>query len=494
MDHEPRLLPTRDQMLWLAVHLPALPLEVFERALAEPLPLAVDAGARGGRERILLANSAALDAGVRPGLGIAAARSLCPTLRLLLRRPADEQSSLRHLAIWCLGFTPQVSLAPPTGVLLEVTASLRLFGGAESLMTRVSSGLTGLGYRHRLVMAPTPQGAMLLAIWGEGRPALVVDRQALRAALAHLPLSALGLTPRELEDLSRCGLGQLSDLLHLPRTGLTERLGRATLTSLERLLGETPDPRLWIQPPAHYRGHLELPAEVERVEGLIFPCRRLLDELEGVLCGHQGGTDRLEWRLQHDGVDETRVILGAARPLRESTHWLDLLRERLRGLALPAPVRAIRLLVSQVQPLIQTSGALFPELTPESQGLDVAWLDRLRARLGPMAVRGLALVADHRPEYAWRWCDPGEQGLGLPRADRPLWLLSQPRPLPVRDGRPWCDGPLDLGQERERIDIGWWDDREVKRDYFVATTRRGERLWIYRELEGERGWFLHGLF
>jgi protein ImuB len=53
---------------------------------------------------------------------------------------------------------------------------------------------------------------------------------------------------------------------------------------------------------------------------------------------------------------------------------------------------------------------------------------------------------------------------------------------------------LDLGQERERIDIGWWDDREVKRDYFVATTRRGERLWIYRELEGERGWFLHGLF
>jgi protein ImuB len=121
-------------------------------------------------------------------------------------------------------------------------------------------------------------------------------------------------------------------------------------------------------------------------------------------------------------------------------------------------------------------------------------LDRLRARLGREAVRGIASVADHRPEHSWRWCDPGETGIGIPRIDRPLWLLSQPQPLQTQSGRPWLDGPLDLGQERERIDTGWWDDQEVRRDYFVATTRHGERLWIYRELEGLQGWFLHGLF
>jgi protein ImuB len=51
-----------------------------------------------------------------------------------------------------------------------------------------------------------------------------------------------------------------------------------------------------------------------------------------------------------------------------------------------------------------------------------------------------------------------------------------------------------LGRERERIETGWWDGFEVARDYFVATTAKGERLWIYRELRGSRGWFLHGLF
>ena len=62
------------------------------------------------------------------------------------------------------------------------------------------------------------------------------------------------------------------------------------------------------------------------------------------------------------------------------------------------------------------------------------------------------------------------------------------------DGRPWLDGALDLGLERERIDIGWWDDFEVARDYFAAGTPPGERVWVYREIRGRRGWFLHGLF
>jgi hypothetical protein len=33
----------------------------------------------------------------------------------------------------------------------------------------------------------------------------------------------------------------------------------------------------------------------------------------------------------------------------------------------------------------------------------------------------------------------------------------------------------------------------VARDYFVARTGTGERLWIYRDLRSNR-WFLHGFF
>jgi protein ImuB len=267
---------------------------------------------------------------------------------------------------------------------------------------------------------------------------------------------------------------------------------------LERLLGESPDPRPWFSPPPTYRGRIELPGEIELAESLIFPCRRLLLEVAGFLMGHRAGARRLDWGLIHEDRAETSFSLGTIRPQWDPDLWLGLLRERLGRLELKAPVREMRLTVTDIDTLDQGSSDvspdLFPRLTAAGQTPDPAVLDRLRARLGDEAVRGLALVADHRPERAWRWCRPGESGAGIPRADRPLWLLPQPQPLKEYQGRPWLGGPLDLGQERERIDTGWWDDQEVARDYFVATGRRGERLWIYRELEDQKTWYLHGVF
>jgi protein ImuB len=483
-------------MRWLAIHLPDLPLAIFARALATPVPFAVSQPGRV--ERILNASPAAYAQGVRPGLGVAAARALCPALQVRPRHPRAEGESLERLAAWCLRFTPHVSLSPPQGLVLDVAASLRLFGGPDPLLAQVADGLSRLGYAHRLALAPTPLGALVIAAWACEAPSehitCISDLPALRARLAPLPLQALGLSARALEDLTRMGLRQISDLLRLPRAGLAERLGRERVDLLARLLGEAPDLRAWFEPPTRYRGRLELPAEIERVEALLFPCRRLLDELEGVLRGHQGGTDRLDWRLEHAKAHMTRLILGSAQPLREAHRWLDLLRERLGRLVLPAPVREIRLYVKDIRPLSPEDPWLFPEQAALSRRPDLALLDRLRARLGGNAIRGIAPIADHRPERAWRWCDPGETGNGIPRPERPAWLLAQPQPLRVHEGKPWLDGPLHLGPERERIETGWWDDDEVRRDYFVATTASGEQLWIYREIGGRQGWFLHGIF
>jgi len=76
---------------------------------------------------------------------------------------------------------------------------------------------------------------------------------------------------------------------------------------------------------------------------------------------------------------------------------------------------------------------------------------------------------------------------------RPLWLLDCARPLDVvLETAPWVlrDGP-------ERIESGWWDGGDCRRDYFVAETPAGEIAWIYRDHrhatdDGE--WFMHGLF
>jgi len=78
-------------------------------------------------------------------------------------------------------------------------------------------------------------------------------------------------------------------------------------------------------------------------------------------------------------------------------------------------------------------------------------------------------------------------------APRPLWLLPVPQPLAgLLDAQPWV-----LREGPERIESGWWDGADVRRDYYVAESPAGELAWIFRDHrrgtdDGE--WFLHGLF
>ena len=76
---------------------------------------------------------------------------------------------------------------------------------------------------------------------------------------------------------------------------------------------------------------------------------------------------------------------------------------------------------------------------------------------------------------------------------RPLWLLAEPRPL---DGRDWphYEGRLEIEDGPERIESGWWDGRDVRRDYYVARTAGGVRLWVFRERRADGRWFMHGVF
>ena len=104
-------------------------------------------------------------------------------------------------------------------------------------------------------------------------------------------------------------------------------------------------------------------------------------------------------------------------------------------------------------------------------------IDRIAARLGEQQVHGVKTVADHRPEASWASHARLRRGTapapGFP--DRPLWLLPEPKPL-QSSGMP----ALALGAER--IESGWWDGGDVRRDYFIARTHQGAALWIFKDL------------
>ncbi|MGH9893564.1 MAG: Y-family DNA polymerase, partial [bacterium] len=136
--------------LWLCIHLPALALEVFERGGEDGATPAMAVGGAGPRAEVLVCNQAARGHGIGPGMAAGDARArVAPEggLRVFQRDERAEGQALAGIAAWAMQFTPEVSLAPPDDVLLEVQGSLGLFGGAEALARRVREGMGKLGFR-----------------------------------------------------------------------------------------------------------------------------------------------------------------------------------------------------------------------------------------------------------------------------------------------------------------------------------------------------------
>ena len=476
-------------MLWTCLHFPDLSLQLLQRGAAVPGPLVISSG--GNQPVVLSCNPPARDRGVTPGMKMSAAIALAPDLAERTRDATAERHALERIAAWASQFTPTVSLHAPDAVLLEIEASLRLFEGLRALLLRMSEGLSELGYAAAIAAAPTPGGARLLARNGMSRS--ITDPEALQEALAGLPLALLDQPPETLRMLSVMGVRTLEACLALPRDGLARRFGQGLLDEIDRALGRLPDPRQAYVAPSRYKARLVLPAPVYETEPLLFAAKRMLLELTGALRMQQAGVTRLRLTLHHEERRPTVVTLGFSSPSRDPQRILRLLRERLGRIELSQRVEAIQLDSEEARPLQSHNLSLFPEDKPPEEE---RWslIDHLRARLGVDAVYSIASHPDHRPESAWRVCEPGAARYGGALAARPLWLLDQPRRLRMEEQAPVLDGPLTLLGGPERIEGGWWDGHDVARDYFVAADAQGRRVWVFRERQAERSWFLQGIF
>jgi protein ImuB len=426
--------------LWLAIRLPRLALESTPRS------------PRAGREALKAL--------------CAAAWQFSSTVTAQPRAPAD-----RVHTIW-----------------LEIGASLRLFKGLEPLLARLRASLARLGHQPALGIAPTLEGASIVADAGLPPCREPVE---LHAALKDLPARLLALPDEVLAALEGSGLARIGQVLELPLDAVAMRFGYAVTDYFGRLTGRLADPRRCHRLPERYRRRFEFDGEIEALETLLSPLRRLLVELQEYLVARDTGVQEFRLELEHDQRPPSVLAVGMGSPSRDATHFQVLLRERFERTPLAGPVRAMTLLADRFQsPRVRQLDFLNPRGSEDEEW--GALLDRLRARLGHETVRGLGLAADYRPEKSWCTLPPGSV-VGAPSGAtveprRPLWLLPEPRPLAAM---PRCvAGP-------ERIEGGWWDGLDATRDYYVAEGGAGARLWVYRErgAGAQPGqWFLQGLW
>jgi protein ImuB len=309
----------------------------------------------------------------------------------------------------------------------------------------------------------------------------------LQRAIGAISLDRSGLPPRTIQALQAVGWRRLDALLHAPRAELARRFDPALPAWLDRLLGNIPDPRDLYRPPDRFERTLEFDLPLESLEALTFPLRRLCSELAAFLQARDGGVQQFVLQLGHDDAPITDVEIGLRLAQRDSDPLFEAARGRFERAPLPGPVRSIGLLAEQLPPFVPERRGLF-DATPRG---NLGWpelQERLRARLGDEAVQLLRTHPDHRPECAWRSDVTVLRGPDVipPAAQRPLWLLPRPQPLrqPV----------LQILSDPERIETGWWDDADVRRDYVVAELGDGQRAWLYREAGSHGPWMLHGWF
>lgn len=476
------------------------------------------------QERVLAVSPVARAAGVRRGMRRGGVLMLMPEARLLERSAAREAEALDAVALAMLQYTPQVALAEEATLLLDIGASLRLFGGIRALCARVRASLRALGFTASVSCAPTARAAWLLARaaahgGGQGgrRGQVRVHARSLRMAslerrLEHLPVALLPPARPYMSWFEGIGCEALGQLRRLPRPGLQRRCGRELLDMLDAAYGMCPELFEWVAPPESFRARLELFDRIEQADLLLAGAHHLVLQLVGWLCARQLAVERITLLMEHErgrvAMPPTALEIILAEPAWRDEHLVRLLRERLARQELPAPVIGLGLEALQVRAMAPPTESLFPE--PGGSEEDrLRMLELLVARLGPENVLQALPQADYRPEVANEWVPVQQQerasraGARLPpdvtSLPRPSWLLAKPIALLMRNHRPFYGSPLKVASTPERIEAGWWSDTQT-RDYFIAEGQDHTLYWIYRERivgaseDAEPRWYLHGLF
>jgi protein ImuB len=400
---------------------------------------------------------------------------------------ADQSAgALQRLCRHAQQFTSFVSIELPNALLLEIRGSVKLFGSLKILHADIDACWRRLALQAFSATAPSTLAALWLA--RAGNPIHSDDLGALPGHLSKLPIACTAWDNERLKTLRAMGVTRVGELLRLPRAGLARRLNPAVLQDLDIALAKQFAPRRAFVPRERFRERCDFETEIEHVAYLEKALEPLLERCAQFLRERQAGVQTLQLKLRHREAPATRVQLGLASITSEQRRLTDVLCQKLTRLELKAPVRGMELISGSLRGLSASSLDAFAGLGAGSRDTAPQLIERLRARLGDEAVYGVVLIAEHRPEAAWRRVHElavsGTSGGILDTAmPRPVWLLDEPLPVLKPE----------ILQGPERIESGWWDGKGVARDYYVARQAHGARLWVFQERQSKH-WYLHGVF
>ncbi len=484
-------------------------------------------------QRITAVNAAADKLGFYPGMPLADARAIYPSL---IVKPADHQgdhATLVRLALWCQRYSPHTRIDAPDGLAIDSTGCAHLFGGEAMMLKIIARRLQAFGLTVRLAAAPTIGAAFALARHAPGALTIVTD-ETLHNHLAPLPVAALRLEEPVVAALKKLGLKNIRDLLGKPRAPLVARFGSALVERLDQAFGREAESFSPLSPPPSYRAEQRFVEPLTTIAAIECAVDRLANDLADMLIKAGKGARQVTLSLfRVDGWSQRLDVQTSALALsRDAAHLARLLSERLDAIKDQTGFgfEAATLDAFRVEKYFSNQSVLKVAGEAQESPDDLArLLDRLANRFGADNVMRFAPVPSYIPERSVQitsalqsspqddsrhdWKAHARMLQGGDFIGRPVLMFASPEPVTtlaeVPDGPPirfkWrrvshritkADGP-------ERIAPEWWrmnaEESRQTRDYYRVEDEAGRRFWLYRdglhEREGDTPrWFIHGVF
>jgi len=480
-------------LLWASLYLPDLLLDTLEKdnhsndQCNDSNAIAITERVNN-RQQVRSCDNKAQQAGIHHGMALSSAYALLPALSVVEYNEEHEARLLQQVGEWAMQFSSVVCLHPPNHILIEIAGSKRLFEGFDILIALIQQELHKFGFNGQIGIAPTPLAANLLARANIRRG--IVQKTRLPNTISELPVSTLELTADTIKSLQRSGIRQIGGLLNVSPSSLTRRFGPSFVNYLDRLLGNHPDPRTPLRLRDYFERSLDLLLDAHDTNALQFSTQRMINELADFLIARDCGINQFIFTLRHQRHTDTTLQLQFLQATSQAKHLHKVLSEQLSRTTLPAPVCSLHLISDTFSEIERDAADFFVKSRQQQKSLGEV-IDTLSSRLGRNSLYTLSSVDDHRPEKAWKKSLPdSSEEFSTQWPERPLWLLEEPRAVSADLYR-----RLSIESDAERIETGWWETEDVRRDYFMVCDQRGTRYWAFKKRnDNNNTLFIHGLF
>ncbi len=446
--------------------------------------------------------------GLKPNMPLADARIILPSLQAFKYQPLRQQKLLNMLAEWFIRYSPNIALAPPDGLFLEVSGCTHLWKGEKPYLQEISSRLKKAGYHFKIAMADTLGTAWAITHHGENQ--IVKSGEHLQALLP-LPAKALRLEEHTLQRLAKLGFHTIDSFIHIAPSTLRRRFGEEINLRIGQALGHQPEAFETISEPHPYQERLHCLEPIQTAKGIEIAIQNLLENLCILLqkddVGFRNATlkcYRLDGKLQ-------QISIGTNQASIHIQHLFKLFELKIKQIEPDLGIELFIMEATKVETLPKQQEALW-QIQAQSNLSEVSeLLDRISIKAGKNAIRRYLPQEHHWPEHSIKAVTDPQQ---LPETEwqthklRPTVLLNQPEPIqvsaPIPDYPPMnftykgqlhrvikADGP-------ERIEREWWLNEGKHRDYYYVEDEKGQRYWLFRlghyHSKIAAQWFIHGFF